>query len=208
MSNILKNFIVIEGLDGAGTTTQKKAIEDELCKAGYKTYSTHEPTDNPIGRVVREVLQGKIKTTPEALAYLYTSDRHDHLYNKEYGLMKELEEGKIIIADRYFFSSIAYQAVECDYEFVNMINSPFPYPELVIFVDTPVADCLDRIEKRGEEKELFDKADFLTKVRANYLEVFEDLPKDVKYLKVEGSLSIDEIKQKEIEFIKSNLSIL
>ena len=112
------------------------------------------------------------------------------------------------MAERYFFSSIAYQAVECDYEFVNMINSPFPYPELVIFVDTPVADCLDRIEKRGEEKELFDKADFLTKVRANYLEVFEDLPKDVKYIKVEGSLSIDEIKQKEIEFIKSNLSIL
>ena len=208
MREVLKNFIVLEGLDGAGTTTQKKAIENELNAMGYKTYSTHEPTDNPIGRVVRDVLQSKFKTTPEALAYLYTSDRHDHLYNSEYGLIKHINDGEIIIADRYFFSSIAYQSVECDFDFVTMINSPFPYPELVIFVDTPVADCLSRIEKRGEEKELFDKEEFLTKVRNNYIETFKNLPPEVKFLKVEGSLSIDEIKSTELEFIRSNLSIL
>ena len=205
MNDILKNFIVIEGLDGAGTTTQKKEIESELNAIGLKTYTTHEPTDNPIGRIVRAVLRSEFSTTPEALAYLYTSDRHDHLYNNEYGLIKHIENGEIVISDRYFFSSIAYQSVECDPDFVRMINSPFPLPEIVIFVDTPVSACLNRIEKRGEEKEIFDKSEFLEKVRANYIEEFKNLPPEVRFLRIDGNLSIEEIKKKALDFIKANL---
>ena len=82
----IENTIIIEGLDGAGTTTQARLIGEKFQKEGREVFLTHEPTDNPIGKVVRQVLQKKISTTPEALALLFSSDRDDHLYNEEYGI--------------------------------------------------------------------------------------------------------------------------
>lgn len=192
MYNILDNMIVFEGLDGAGTTTQNKLLKEKLEKIGKKVFLTHEPTDNPIGKVVRDVLQHKFKTTPEALALLYSSDRHDHIYNEEYGIIKHIENEEIILADRFFYSSIAYQGVECDLPFIRSINR-YPNPGFVIFIDTPVDSCLDRIEKRGDEKELFDRAEYLTKVRDNYIEEFRNLPDEVNFLSIDGTLGIDEI---------------
>ena len=189
--SILKSFIVFVGLDGAGTTTQIRNLARyyEFNRREYAV--TNEPTDNPIGRLVRQVLQKKIITTPEALALLYAADRSDHLYNPSYGITRLLEEGKIVMSDRYFYSSIAYQSVECSRELVKAINR-FPSPEFLIFIDTPVEDCMRRIEKRGEEKELFDRAEFLTAVRKNYLAELENLPEGVNLLVVDGRASIEE----------------
>ena len=192
---ILDKMIVFEGLDGAGTTTQNRLLKEKLEALGKKVFLTHEPTDNPIGKVVRDVLQHKFKTTAEALALLYSADRHDHIYNKEYGIQSHLEKGEIILADRFFYSSIAYQAVECSLEFVRTINQ-YPNPGFVIFIDTPVDNCLKRIEKRGDEKELFDREEYLSKVRENYIAEFSNLPKGVNFLKVDGRLSIEEIHDK------------
>ena len=191
----MRNTIVIEGLDGAGTTTQMNRIAARLKARGKEVLVTHEPTDNPIGRVVREVLQKKISTTPEALALLFSSDRDDHLFNKEYGIIGEIERGKVIITDRYMYSSVAYQGVECDPNFVKAINSRFPHPSHLVFVDTPPEVCIERIESRGNEKELFEKLDFLTKVRENYLGQFSSLPKEVNFLTVDGRKKMEEIEE-------------
>lgn len=198
----LENMIVFEGLDGAGTTTQMKLLGERLEKAGLKTFLTHEPTDNPIGKLVRQCLQHKFTTTPDALALLYSSDREDHLYNEEYGIVNHIENGEIVISDRYFYSSIAYQGVQCDIDFITDINSKFPHPQFMIFIDTPSDDCINRIEKRGEEKELFEKADYLAKVRKNYLREFNSLPEDVNVLFVDGLLTIEEISDKIWEWLK------
>ena len=198
----LSTMIVFEGLDGAGTTTQSKLLKNKLEENGKKVFQTHEPTDNPIGRVVRDVLQKKFTTTAEALALLYSADRHDHIYNEEYGIKKHIENGDIIIADRYFYSSIAYQGVECDIDFIRKINT-YPTPGFVIFIDTPVDNCIDRIEKRGDEKELFDREEYLEKVRNNYISEFSSLSNDVKFLSIDGRLSIDEIHNKVWNWIKS-----
>lgn len=200
-------LIVFEGLDGAGTTTQMHLLKEKLEKRNKKAFITHEPTDNPIGRVVRDALQKKFETTPRALALLYASDRDDHLYNKSYGIMKHLEEGEIVISDRYFYSSIAYQGVELDYDFISQINSPFPHADYIIFVDTPVDDCMARIEKRGEEKELFEKEEYLTLVRKNYLSQFSSLPDGVKLITIDGRKKIEEITL-EIEKELSLLNLL
>lgn len=200
----MKNTIVLEGLDGAGTTTQMKIIASFLEKEGRDVFITHEPTDNPIGRVVRSVLQKKIITTPEALALLFSSDRDDHLYNREYGIMKKIEEGNVVITDRYFYSSIAYQGAECDLEFVKSINSRFPHPSHLIFIDTLPESCMARIEKRGSEKEIFEKLDFLKKVRSNYLRQLEELPPSVKLLRVDGEKSIEEISNIIIAWLKES----
>lgn len=202
--SMLKNMIVIEGLDGAGTTTQMKLLAQKLENLGKNVYQTHEPTDNPVGRLIRSVLQKKVTLPPLALAYLYASDREDHLYNKEYGVINHLEKGEIVISDRYFYSSIAYQSVECDKEQVKNINARFPSPEYLIFVDTPAENCLGRIEKRGEEKELFDKFDFLSIVRKNYLAQLENINKETKCLIVDGLLSIDEISSEIFMWLKNN----
>ena len=197
-------FIVFEGLDGAGTTTQMKILGDKFSATGRNVFLTHEPTDNPIGKAVRACLQKKFVTTPSALALLYSSDRDDHLYNPEYGIEGHLDNGDIVISDRYFYSSLAYQAVQCSYDFIREINSRFRDADIIIFVDTPVDECMARIEKRGEEKELFEKEEYLKSVRENYLRAFSELPESVKIITVDGTLSIDGISQR----IETELKIL
>lgn len=198
-------LIVLEGLDGAGTTTQMKRIAKRLESEGKKVFITHEPTDNPIGLLVRSVLQKKISTTPLSLALLYASDREDHLNNEEYGINKYLDEGYFVISDRYFYSSIAYQSVDCHPSFIKEINSTFPHADILIFIDTPTDDCMDRIDKRGEEKELFEKSSFLEKVRKNYLNVIEKLPESVKLVNIDGRKTIDEIEEEIWKYLSSNL---
>ncbi len=198
-------LIVLEGLDGAGTTTQMKRIAKRLESDGKKVFITHEPTDNPIGLLVRSILQKKISTTPLSLALLYASDREDHLNNKEYGINKYLDEGYIVISDRYFYSSIAYQSVDCSPSFIKDINSSFPHADILIFIDTPTDDCMDRIDKRGEEKELFEKSSFLENVRKNYLNIINELPEKVKLVNIDGRKTIDEIEEEIWKYLSSNL---
>ena len=201
--SILRSFIVFEGLDGAGTTTQIKNLARyyEFNRRPY--YITNEPTSNPIGLLIRDVLQKKVVTTPEALALLYASDRHDHLYNPSYGIERITEEGRVVMSDRYFYSSIAYQSVECDPSFILSINR-FPLPQVIVFIDTPVDVCMERIEKRGGEKELFDRASFLSKVRDNYIAAFSSLPEGVRLITVDGALSEEEVESR----IRKELSAL
>ena len=106
------------------------------------------------------------------------------------------------MSDRYFYSSIAYQSVECDSSLVKMIND-FPSPEFLIFIDTPVEDCMKRIEKRGEEKELFDRAEFLTAVRNNYMKELSSLPDGVNLLVVDGRKSIEETEAEIRRYLSS-----
>lgn len=81
MNTVLQNFIVFEGLDGAGTTTQMKLLAETCDKQERSCHATFEPTSNAIGRLVRSVLQKQVVTTPLALAMLYAADREDHLHN-------------------------------------------------------------------------------------------------------------------------------
>ncbi|MGD1823519.1 MAG: dTMP kinase [Pleomorphochaeta sp.] len=192
MNEILKNFIVIEGLDGAGTTTQLKKISKELENNNYKVYSTFEPTDRPIGRLVRDVLSKKFITTPLTLAKLYATDREDHLYNEEDGIIKQLNDEKIVISDRYFYSSLAYQGYTCDFDCVKDLNN-YPNPQILIYIDTPLEECLNRINKRNNEKDIFENKKFLENVANNYERVISSLPKDVILLRIDGTKSVDEI---------------
>ena len=146
----INGFIVLEGLDGAGTTTQLDALTKAYEKIGKTVVRTFEPTDSEIGRLIRRVQRGEIKTTSESLALLYASDRHNHLFG-ENGIVENCEKGSIVLSDRYFYSSYAYQSSFCDPEWVRSINS-YPHPSILIFVDPPVDECLRRINARNEKK--------------------------------------------------------
>jgi dTMP kinase len=204
MANILQNFVVIEGLDGAGTTTQLNKISLALTEKNYKVHSTFEPTDRPIGKIVRDVLAKRFNTTPLTLAKLYATDREDHLYNSEDGVIYHLKNDELVISDRYFYSSLAYQSVECDYEVVKKLNA-YPHPQILIFIDTPVEVCINRINKRGREKDIFEQEHFLIKVSNNYTKILSELPKEIKLIKIDGTLSVDEIYNIIIENLLKNL---
>ena len=197
---ILSSFIVFEGLDGAGTTTQAARLAGYYGSTGKACHLTNEPTSNPIGTLIRKILKKEISTTPEALAMLYAADRSDHLYNPEYGIVRMLEEGNTVISDRYFYSSIAYQSIDCDSSLVRMINA-YPSPEFLIFIDTPAEECMERIEKRGGEKELFDRLEFLRQVRSNYLSQLDKLPSGVHAAVIDGRKPIDEIGEEVRAFL-------
>jgi dTMP kinase len=192
MIEVLKRFIVIEGLDGAGATTQMRLVTEAFDKSGVNCHATFEPTSSPLGSLVRSVLRKEIVTTPLALALLFSADREDHLYNPVNGIVDKMEAGTIVISDRYLFSSLAYQAVECGFEKVSELNN-YPYPKFLFYLDTPVEDCLRRIELRDNGKELFEREEFLKKVRDNYEIIFSDLPKDVVFVRIDGTKSREEI---------------
>lgn len=193
MADVLKKFWVLEGLDGAGTTTQLKNLENYMFEKGMSVFRTAEPTIYESGLLIRRVLSGQFKVPQSTTAYLFAADRDNHLNNPEYGIKSHLAKGETVISDRYFFSSLAYQSIGFSFEEVQKLNSAFPYPELVLYVDTPVKDCIRRIDSRGNEKEIYEKLDYQTKVHDNYERIFSDLPEGCRLIRVDGRLSREEI---------------
>lgn len=197
-SSILDNFIVFEGLDGCGKSTQQRLLKEALVERGISIWETFEPTDQAIGSLVRKVLRREVKATPKALALLYSADRENHLYGDD-GLINHLENGEIVISGRYFYSSIAYQSVSVEQSFVESINR-FPHPSILIYLDCPVEKCLERIEKRGEGKELFDRYEYLSRVSENFDKCLATLPEGVHLLRADATKDIDEIHKEILEF--------
>ncbi len=193
MATILKNFWVLEGLDGSGTTTQLRKLEEFFRERKIKCLITQEPTGLETGLLLRNVLSGKINASQSTIAYLFAADRDNHLNNKECGILSALDENKITVSDRYLFSSLAYQSIGFDYEKVKKINSDFPLPEHIIYIDTPPEDCMKRIDARGKTKEIFEKISYQRQIRENYERCFSELPAGCKLTRINGNLSIDEI---------------
>ena len=201
-TKVLENFIVLEGLDGAGTTTQLNNIDSALKKIGREVYRTFEPTDGPIGRLIRDVLQHKHDLEPKSVSKLFVADRFEHIYGK-HGIKENLKNDSIVLCDRYFFSSLAYQSIECGFDFVHNINSDFPLPEHLFFISVPVEICQERINKRGDAKELFDAKEFQILVEKNYnlaLDKYRD--SDMKIHIIDGTKSPENITNEIMDIIR------
>jgi dTMP kinase len=164
-------FIVLEGLDGAGTTTQTQLLAEALRSQGRTVITTREPSDGPLGTLLRQALNGRLRlpdgspVRPETIALWFATDRTDHLAST---VEPAVAAGTIVISDRYVLSSIAYQSVECDAVWVNAINRMARPADLTIFVDVPVDECVRRISERGRPRDSFENHTFLEKVYAGY----------------------------------------
>lgn len=128
-SEIIRGFIVFEGLDGAGTTTQAGLLEKKFKEEGITCSAGFEPTDNFIGKIIRRILRGEEEVAPGTLAKLFAADRHEHLYNNSSGIIARCRRGEIVISDRYLFSSLAYQSIIFGFDRVLKLNSEYPLPE-------------------------------------------------------------------------------
>ncbi len=165
-------FVVFEGIDGSGTTTQCRMLSQRLRNAGRAFWTTSEPTGGPIGRVLRDILSGRLAAAPETVAYLFAADRSDHLLGAG-GVIERLEAGELVVCDRYKHSSLAYQSVENDPLLVADLNRRFVDPDIVFFIDLPASVGDQRISGRPS-REIYEKIAFQEQVRTRYLELLRD----------------------------------
>lgn len=187
-------FIVLEGLDGAGTTTQARLLGERLAERG-PVWVTWEPSERPAGSLIRRILAGEAVTDPRALALLFAADRLDHLYGPG-GMAEHLFRGVSVVCDRYYISSLAYQTLDAPFSWVYRINSRALRPDLTIFLEVPVAECLRRIGNRqGERQELFEREEALRRVRDSYYRAMERLGRRETIRVVDGSPAIPRVAQ-------------
>ena len=164
-------FIVFEGLDGSGTSTQVYKLRDYIHKKGIKAEASNEPTNGPIGSAIRLAILGRVSIDAKALALAFASDRIDHLHNQHNGIIGALEKGVWVISDRYVLSSLAYQGIDIDDEkWLAEINRYAITPDLTVFVDTPVNICTERIDVRSSEIELYHSKDKLSKIALKFIQ--------------------------------------
>ncbi|MFA5906720.1 MAG: dTMP kinase [Desulfobacula sp.] len=189
-------FIVFEGIDGSGKSTQIQIVSKRLQDMNLKVYTTFEPTDGPIGSLIRQMLSGKMKTDQRTLASLFAADRMDHLVNEENGIRKKVDEGALVVCDRYYFSSYAYHAQYMDMEWVihaNSLNAEILRPDLTVFIDVEPEKCLERITNNRSDFEMYEKIDIMKNVRKNYLKAFEHFKNHEKIAIIDGNNSMDRV---------------
>lgn len=181
MNDIKKGlFFAFEGIDGSGKSTQIKSLVEQLRNHGLKCYETCEPSEGPVGTMVRQILTGRMKADGRVITSLFAADRLDHLTNEVNGLCKEIDRGITVVTDRYYFSNYAYNSVDMDMNWVmecNRLSAELLRPTLNIFLDIPVDVALERIFKNRLHTELYEKEERLLAVRKNYFKAFE-LTKD------------------------------
>ena len=189
-------FLAFEGIDGSGKSTQSKLLTEKLKEKSLKVYHTTEPTDSPIGTMIRKIFRHEMEADHRTIAGLYVADRLDHLTNSKNGLIKKLEEGYTVISDRYYFSSYAYQGTHMPIDWVIAANSQSAEllrPDLNIFIDVSPELSMKRLNKNRTQIELYESLENLNNVRAKYFEAFEKLKNDEKICIVDGNRSIEEI---------------
>lgn len=201
-------FIVFEGIDGAGKTTQIQLLAAALEERGIKCNVSAEPTKLPIGVEIRKRLSGAIPTTPIEMAELFASDRAMHNTHAECGINKLLSDGITAISDRYYYSSMAYQGADIGLDKVKELNLGNPdirHPDLCIFLDLTPDVSLKRINSAGREStEIYETYEILEKTRNKFFEILDTMEEmGDKIVKIDASGSIEEVAEKILETVLS-----
>lgn len=191
-------FIVLEGIDKSGKTTQAELLKNYLIEHGNLAVISSEPTNSSIGKLIREGMQNQLFSIEdrikfdEQMAYLFAADRHYHLYNDIDGVFKLIQQNNYtVISTRYYFSSLAYNSNNpAEIDFVYQLNQKFPNPDLVIYIDVPLDVALSRL-KNSTFQEIYETKDKLDKVRKNYQTIFNNYKGNL--LKINGKNSIDNV---------------
>lgn len=200
-------FISFEGIDGVGKSTQLEMLQAYLLEKGHTVVRTLEPGGTELGQEIRHLLlHRKGDVAPRAEALLYAADRAHHVATK---IRPALARGEIVLTDRFFDSSVAYQGAARDLD-VNQVRDISLWavdnlvPDLTILLDLPAEDAMSRRSKTGTEPDRLEqeKVDFFERARQMYLE----LAKEPRFLVVDARKSVDEI-QGEIRARLAQLGI-
>jgi dTMP kinase len=199
-------FIVFEGIDASGKSTQMRMLESYLKEKGVPVYMTREPTDSPFGALAHQCMTGRIDTDEKTIAAVMAADRLDHIYNKTNGLMEKINNGVTVISDRYYFSSYAYQGAHLGLDWVlelNRLSAEALRPDVNIFIDIDAQTSMSRLQGRGD-LERYEKLDKQLKIRDQYFTAFEKL-KDSERVEIVSSNQTLEGTQADIRKIIDGL---
>ena len=200
-----KLFIVFEGIDSCGKTTQAEFLTKHLIDRKERAVISPEPSNGIIGNLIRQALKKRINFSSdrelfdEQMAYLFAADRHDHLYNDIDGVFKLIQDGFHVISTRYYFSSLAYNCDTAEqFAFVAKLNDKFPHPDLTVYIDLPVEVSLSRLQERSL-KEVYETKTKLTKVREQYKKIFATYTGNL--LNIDGTQDRDRIHGDIVNYI-------
>jgi dTMP kinase len=186
-------FIVLEGIDGSGTTTQLDRLADHLVVRGRRAHATREPSTGPVGRLLREILLGGHRLPDgapadgRAMALLFAADRRDHLRRE---IEPALAAGTDVVCDRYLLSSLAYQGEEAEREWVAELAREVRPPDLTLLLDLPVAVAAARRRAAGRAEERYDADAVQERVAASYRALVTGDPRAIT---IDASASIDDV---------------
>lgn len=210
-------FIVLEGIDGSGSTTHTKLLSKALRKQGHDVRTSCEPTNGPVGSLIRQVLQRRLLVSDgdtvrpfawSTMALLFAADRLDHL---DSFVLPGLEDGAIVISDRYDLSSLAYQSATAPggaevLPWIRQLNARALRPDLTVVLDVTAEVAEERRERRGGAEELFEKREIQAKLARLYLEAEALVPGD-KLVHVPGDASVEETAARIQEVVLKELGL-
>lgn len=190
-------FIVFEGLDGAGTTTQSQLLAERLRARGRTVHLAHQPSEGPVGLLVRQILAGRA-ATPQAdgklgvvdervMALLFAADRLDHLNSQ---IEPRLARGEDVILDRYILSSLAYQGASVSHDFIQAANRYARKADLTLFLYVPATLALDRVRQRGAKLERYETPQQMQQIEREYNRLVGTLASVVS---IDGTRPIGEV---------------
>ena len=194
-------FVVLEGIDGSGTTTHVARLADRLRAKKLPVRTTREPSDGPIGTMIRQVLTGRIVVpggrAPNwaTMALLFAADRMDHI---EAEIEPWVAEGGIVISDRYDASSLAYQSVSSGadskeaVEWIRSLNRYVRRPDLTIVLDLSPETASERRMHRGEPAQLYEQNEVQRALAAFYKDLAKHMPKD-RVIVIDASGTVEEV---------------
>jgi|SRR5450631_282456 len=186
-------FLVLEGIDGSGTTSQLDRVVEHIRSLGFAAVATCEPSTGPVGRLLREALLGRLAMPDgrgldgRTMAMLFAADRFDHLQRE---VEPQLALGTTVVSDRYLLSSLAYQAEEADRDWVQILARGVIKPDRTLLLDLPVEVAAKRRLAAGRPVERYDADSYLAKVAANYRTLAKE---DASVVVVNGAGSKEEV---------------
>lgn len=200
-------FIVIEGIDGSGKTTQVKMLKERMEERGIHLHTTRECSDGPIGKLLRNTyLAGKRKCDEHVINYLYAADRLDHITNEEDGMLKFINAGLSVLSDRYVMSSLAYDTYMhigtdtygdalLDILNRNRRNIELLSPDITVVINVPPEIACKRLYSNRDELSVYESIDKIDKIHKSYSNAITLLEKEFGHhiAIVDGTKSPSEI---------------
>ena len=187
-------FIVFEGIDGSGKSTQARLLAARLQDAGVPVHQTAEPTNGPVGTLIRNGFNRRVDLDDRVIASLFVADRLDHITNAHDGMLGIVERGTTVLCDRYHLSSQAYQASDVGSEWIassNSISTDLMLPDLTIYLDVSPEVALERLASGRTTTDRFEVDERLRAARERYTEAIERA--DEVVVTVDADRSTDEL---------------
>lgn len=196
-------FVVLEGIDGSGTTTQAARLAASLRELGHAVVTTREPSDGPIGVLVRQALTRRlVGLSDRVLALLFAADRLDHLASV---VEPALAEGKVVVSDRYVLSSLAYQGMRLPLAWVEALNAAARPADLTLFLEVDPRTAARRRHGRGGTAELFDADEVQRAVARAYGRVARKHARAQRVVRVDGRGAADEVAREILKRVRAVL---